>query len=80
MEIKKEQLATLIQLQEKMEVIELQYAYVRSVDKRDWQTSLDVFHTDGKLFVVDSGERQLIGGKPEIESFFKEMNRSAVIS
>ena len=73
MEITKEQLAGLIQQQEKMEVLELQYTYVRSVDTRAWQTSVDVFHPDGKLYVVASGERELIGGKPEIKSFFEEI-------
>jgi 3-phenylpropionate/cinnamic acid dioxygenase small subunit len=73
MDITKEQLQDLIELKEKMAVMELQYKYVRSVDERDVKTSVNVFHNDGKLWVVDSKEKRLIGGPPEIEAFFTEI-------
>ena len=73
MEISKDQLEGLLKTVEKMNVMELQYRYVRSVDTRDWKTSVDVFHRDGVLYVVEAGEKKLIGGKPEIEAFFREI-------
>jgi len=73
MEISKEQFQELIEMKEKMAVMELQYRYVRSVDSRDVKTSVDVFHRKGKLWVVDDKEKKLIGGPPEIEAFFKEI-------
>jgi len=73
MEITENQIADLMQLKEKMEVMELEYRYVRSVDSRDWQTSVDLFHSDGQLYLVVDGERDLVGGKPEIEEFFREI-------
>ena len=73
MEISKDQLTALVKTAEKMNVLELQYKYVRSVDTRDWKTSVDVFHPDGVLFVVEEGKKKLIGGKPEIEAFFQEI-------
>ena len=73
MDITREHLQDLIELKEKMAVMELQYKYVRSVDERDVKTSVNVFHKDGKLWVVSSKEKKLIGGPPEIETFFKEI-------
>lgn len=73
MEMTKNQMESLLEVKEKMNVMELEYRYVRSVDERDWKTSVDVFHQDGKLYVVDADERRLIGGKPEIEAFFREI-------
>jgi 3-phenylpropionate/cinnamic acid dioxygenase small subunit len=73
MEISKDQLEGLLKTVEKINVMELQYTYVRSVDTRDWKTSVDVFHRDGMLYVVEAGEKKLIGGKPEIEAFFREI-------
>ena len=73
MDISKENLQELIVLKEKMAVMELQYKYVRSVDERDVETSVDVFHKDGKLWVVRANGKNLIGGPPEIRAFFKEI-------
>jgi len=73
MDITKEQLQDLIEFKEKMAVMEMQYKYVRSVDERDVRTSVDVFHKNGKLWVVSAKEKRLIGGPPEIETFFKEI-------
>ena len=73
MEMAKDQLEKLMVLNEKMEVMEVQYKYVRSVDERNWKTSVDVFHKNGKLWVVDGKQKKLIGGPPEIEAFFKEI-------
>ena len=73
MDISKENLQELIVLKEKMAVMELQYKYVRSVDERDAETSVDVFHKDGKLWVVRANGKNLIGGPPEIRAFFKEI-------
>jgi 3-phenylpropionate/cinnamic acid dioxygenase small subunit len=73
MEISKDQLTALVKTAEKMNVLELQYKYVRSVDTRDWKTSVEVFHPEGVLYVVEAGKKKLIGGKPEIEAFFREI-------
>ncbi len=73
MEISEEYLAALLETAEKGRVMELQYRYVRSVDTRDWKTSVDVFHPDGVLYVVEGGEKRRIGGIPEIEAFFREI-------
>ena len=73
MDITKEQLQDLMELKEKIAVMELQYKYVRSVDERDVDTSVNVFHKDGKLWVVRANGKNLIGGPPEIRDFFKEI-------
>ena len=73
MDISKDQLMALVVTAEKMNVMELQYKYVRSVDTRDWKASVDVFHSEGVLYVVEAGTKKLIGGKPEIEAFFREI-------
>ena len=67
------ELRDLMELKEKMAVMELQHRYVRSVDERDVKTSVDVFHGKGRLWVVTPKEKKLIGGPPEIEAFFKEI-------
>lgn len=73
MELGKDQIAALLETAEKMSVIELQYRYVRSVDTRDFKTSVDVFHTEGLLHVLNNGRKRLVGGRPEIEAFFREI-------
>ena len=73
MEAKDDLVRDVLELKEKMAVIELQYKYVRSVDERDWKTSVAVFHKDAKLWVVTAAEKKLIGGIPGIESFYKEI-------
>ncbi|OGP63051.1 MAG: hypothetical protein A2170_11700 [Deltaproteobacteria bacterium RBG_13_53_10] len=73
MELTEKLIQDLTEMKEKMAVMELQYKYVRSVDERDVKTSVNVFHHDGKLWVVDSKEKRLIGGPPEIEAFFTEI-------
>ena len=73
MELTEKLIQDLTEMKEKMAVMELQYKYVRSVDERDVKMSVNVFHKDGKLWVVDSKEKRLIGGPPEIEAFFTEI-------
>jgi 3-phenylpropionate/cinnamic acid dioxygenase small subunit len=73
MEMTPDQIRDLLEVKEKMDVLELQYKYVRSVDERDWGTSAELFHEGAKLYVTDSGQKRLIGGKPEIETFFREI-------
>lgn len=71
MEISKEMIKELSELKDKMDVIEQQYKYLHSVDNRDWQTSVNVFHQDGKLYLFDRGKERVFGDKNEIEYFFK---------
>ncbi len=73
MEAKDDLIRDVLELKEKMAVMELQYKYVRSVDERDWKTSVAVFHKDAKLWVVTATEKKLIGGIPGIEAFYKEI-------
>ncbi|MFC1862856.1 nuclear transport factor 2 family protein [Thermodesulfobacteriota bacterium] len=73
MEITENKLTDLMQFKEKMEVMELEYRYVRSVDSRDWQTTVDLFHSAGQLYLVVDGKQDLVGGKSEIEKFFREI-------
>jgi 3-phenylpropionate/cinnamic acid dioxygenase small subunit len=73
MEMTEALIQDLIEMKEKMAVVELQYKYVRSVDERDWKTSVGVFHSEGKLWVVTTEQKKLIGGLPEIEAFYKEI-------
>ena len=68
------QMDALLEMKEKMDVIELQYKYVRSVDERDWKMSAGLFHEDAQLYVTESGKKRLIGGKPEIEAFYQEIS------
>jgi 3-phenylpropionate/cinnamic acid dioxygenase small subunit len=73
MEISDSRIQDLLDMKEKMDVLELQYRYVRSVDERDWRLSSDLFHEDGRLYVTQSEQKRLIGGKPEIQAFYKEI-------
>lgn len=73
MEMTPDQVRELLEMKEKTDVLELQYKYVRSVDERDWRTSAELFHEGAKLYVTDSGQKRLIGGKPEIGTFFREI-------
>ena len=50
---------------------QLQYKYIRSVDERDWETSVEVFHQDGKLYLLDRAKKRVFGDKNEIEAFYK---------
>jgi 3-phenylpropionate/cinnamic acid dioxygenase small subunit len=67
----KDQVEGLVELKEKMDIIELQHRYVRSVDEKDWKTSVEVFHPDGKLYIIDAGKKRLFGNKNEIETFYR---------
>ena len=58
------------ELKEKEAIIELEYRYVRSIDERDYKLTADLFHEDGTLY----WKGHLIGGKPEIEEWFKEIS------
>jgi hypothetical protein len=73
MEMTADQIRDLLEMKDKTAVLELQYEYVRSVDERAWGTSAELFHDGAKLYVTDSGQKRLIGGKPEIENFFREI-------
>lgn len=67
----RDQVEGLVELKEKMDIIELQHRYVRSVDEKDWKTSVELFHPDAKLYLIDAGKKRLLGNKNEIETFYR---------
>lgn len=71
MEIPKDQIESLIELKNKMDILELQHRYMQSVDSRDWKASVEVFHQDGKLYLIDSGKKRVFRDRNEIEAFYR---------
>lgn len=80
MEISMEQLATLSELKDKMDILEMQNRYIHAIDAGKYKTVVDLFDEQGKLYWADARrEKKLIGGDiAAIETFFKELSERKV--